>query len=529
MRPEALRVALRPRSPWEAVELGTALVRQQAAPLWTAWLALTLPVFTVVNALAWWGDVLWLALLLMWWITPLFDRVPLYVLSRAVFGASPTAAATMQAMRHWGLRPMWGYLLWRRLSPWRSLALPVDLLEGGAREAASARRKVIGHGVVGHAFVLTVCCQAFIVILAMSCIALVLLFVPTELLSESARAVWALMTDAPPRWAQLVLNLVVWLGVSAIEPFFVGAGFGLYLNRRVQLEAWDIEIVLRKLRARIAPLAAMPPLALALTLALAWPLLSLPVAHAQSSRHHEAPPVSADHVDRQAPRPAPSTTQQDTLAEVFGKANVVDSQGFARAVDRAAKDPLLGRSGTEQVWQRRDTSKRPEPRPADLPGLARLLAMIGEFGLWLVVAGVVVALALTARRWWPWLRGWTVPLPTDSEIVSSPMPAEEPLPVDLATQVRRLWQEGRHRRALALLYRGSVAAMTERLQVTPVPGATEAECLRLSRRLSDPADRDAFARVVRTWQYAAYAQRLPDEAAFGQLLDEASLRFGWRR
>src|SRR3546814_4830470 len=65
-----------------------------------------------------------------------------------------------------------------------------------------------------------------------------------------------------------------------------------------------------------------------------------------------------------------------------------------------------------------------------------------------------------------------------------------------------------------LLYRASVEAMAQRAQVTLVPGATESECLRASRRMPDPQDRDAFARIVRVWQYAAYARRLPDEAEF---------------
>jgi hypothetical protein len=29
--------------------------------------------------------------------------------------------------------------------------------------------------------------------------------------------------------------------VLFVEPFFVAAGFAMYLNRRVELEAWDIE------------------------------------------------------------------------------------------------------------------------------------------------------------------------------------------------------------------------------------------------------------------------------------------------
>ena len=54
-----------------------------------------------------------------------------------------------------------------------------------------------------------------------------------------------------PVWLQFAFNAVAWLATMLIEPFYVGAGFGLYLNRRTEIEAWDIEIVLRRLRARL--------------------------------------------------------------------------------------------------------------------------------------------------------------------------------------------------------------------------------------------------------------------------------------
>ena len=62
-----------------------------------------------------------------------------------------------------------------------------------------------------------------------------------------------------------------------------------------------------------------------------------------------------------------------------------------------------------------------------------------------------------------------------------------------------------------------------------VPGATEAECLRAARALQDNEDRDAFNAVVRTWQYAAYADRLPEEATFEAQLARMAERFGWAR
>jgi thiosulfate reductase cytochrome b subunit len=34
--------------------------------------------------------------------------------------------------------------------------------------------------------------------------------------------------------------------VAVLEPFYVAAGFAMYLNRRVELEAWDIEQEFRR-------------------------------------------------------------------------------------------------------------------------------------------------------------------------------------------------------------------------------------------------------------------------------------------
>src|SRR3546814_1462264 len=83
-----------------------------------------------VNLAALAVDRIWIAWLAMWWLKPLFDRIPLFVLSRAVFGETPTTRQTLAAQRSWGWRAMRGHLLWRRISLVRALSLPVDLLEG---------------------------------------------------------------------------------------------------------------------------------------------------------------------------------------------------------------------------------------------------------------------------------------------------------------------------------------------------------------------------------------------------------------
>lgn len=530
MRIDAVQVELRPRSPWEAVELGMALVRRHAGAIWRPWMLATWPVFAVLNAAAWALDAMWLAALAMWWLLPLFDRIPLFVLSRAVFGEVPTARQVLAAQRHWGWRAMAGRLGWRRFSPWRATMLPVELLEGSGEVALRQRRRVVGDGIQGHAFLLTLVCQGFVLSLVVSLLSLALMFVPMELLSESARAMWALVTDDPPRGARLAVNAALWLAMSAIEPFFVGAGFGLYLNRRVRIEAWDIEIALRRLRARVGALAPV----LVVALSLAW-LLPAP-ASAQGAQR------PGDDRERAAVAPAPVVDPardeqgwpddgRPTLEEVFGKGMVVDHKPFRQAVKRAFEDPLLDRSRVQTRWEKRKPDEpRPPPNPSPmLQALARLFALLGEYGLWLVVGVLVVVLAATARRWWPWMQGLARERVPEQDVELSPVPLDEALPQDLVAEVRRLWREGRPRRALALLYRGSVEAMASRIGTTLVPGATEAECLRAARRLPDAGDRDAFARMVRVWQYAAYAQHLPEAGEFEALLGELAQRFGWAR
>lgn len=577
MKLETLTVELRPRSPWEAMELGSALVRKHARAIWIPWLLVTGVVFVLLNLAAWAIGHIWLAGLLFWWLRPAFDRIPMYVLSRAVFGSVPSVAETLRAQLTWGWRPMRGYLTWRRFSPLRAVMLPIDLLEGADRARLGERRRVIGVGLGGYAVQLFVMCANFILAIQLSLLLLAAIAVPNELLPEAARAAWAMITEAPPAWALIALNLLDWLAAGFIEPFYIGAGFGLYLNRRTQLEAWDLEIAFRRMRKRLeAAGGALLPIAL-----LAFALL-LPMAMPTHASEREdgtcpfpektnpekttqakqstaqtaagAPPIvvpdaAKDAQNDDAPADAAAKTgandkakaaaepeekiETSTLEEIFGE-DTADHTAFGKAVGKAYQDPLLRPKQKTTTWERRDKKKDKdkEPEEADVPQLTWLAALIGfvaEYGLWCLLGVLVLMLAITAKRWWPWLLGVAArpedePMPVEMTAISH----NEPLPPDIATVARRLWAEGQPRRALALLYRASVEAMSARVDAHLPPGATEAECLRLSRRMPVAEDRDVFQRMVRIWQYAAYGQRLPAADEFDALLQTLAQRFGWQ-
>ena len=527
MRLDQPRVELRPRSPWEAMELGTALVRTHARAIWLPWLLVTVPVFVLLNAIGWFTDLLPWAALAMWWLKPVFDRIPLFVLSRSLFGDAPSVRETLAAQRHWAWRAMPAYLTWRRLGLARALYLPVDLLEGGANPGQ--RRRVIGGSVRGTAVLSTLVCMGFEAALVFAAYALVMLFVPVEFMSESARAMWALLSEQPPAWVHLASNAVAWLATTLIEPFYVGAGFGLYLDRRTQIEGWDIEIAFRRMRQRLQ--ALLPLLLVACVLGIAMPRQ----AHAQQTPTNAEEAVEAlvhatpKHEKPDArPGAKPKVAQDPTLPKVFPQ--VQDRTRFDKAVKRAYKDPLLSPSRTEKTWVLRTPAKPDAARKQNplTQWIAKVIAANGEYALWLLAALVVGLLIATHRQWRPWLRGMAVsPRMPDTPVATEAQLSPDALPHDVAAAARLLWSEGRKRRALALLYRASVAGMVARTGAVLVPGATEAQCLRAARALRDEADRDAFGRMVRVWQYAAYAERLPDDDAFEDLLGGLGGRFGW--
>ncbi|MCU1194221.1 DUF4129 domain-containing protein [Stenotrophomonas maltophilia] len=536
MRIDHLDVALRARSGWEAMELGSALSRRHARAVWGSWLLASAPLFAIFNALGWWLDAFGWAWLAMWWCKPLFERAPLYVLSRGIFGEPVGALAALRAQRSWGNAGFWGYLGWRRFSVLRSLCLPVNLLEGNAPAQRGARRRAVAAGAAGAAVVLTVACMAFEAVLVSGAIGAVFMFMPLELMSESWRAAWDMIGQDTPAWAQLGFNLACWLASVLIGPFYVGAGFGLYLNRRTQMEAWDVEIALRRLRERLLPAAST----LVLLLCLALPLASAPV-HAQDAQTVAEQADDAEEDEDSAEEPATAANDPaNTPAMIFGAAPV-DTAGFRQAVNRAYEDPL--QRPTRQVTRWKPIEQAEEKKKEDKAlqsdgsdkgersnrkaGIA-WLARLAEWGLWGLLGVLLLVLLLTARLWLPWLRGSgrrkaDAAPPVVEEQVELPVV----LPPHVATQAGLLWDQGRPRQALALLYRASVRTVGERSGIALPPGATEAQCLRASRRMPDATDRELFARIVRMWQYAAYGGRLPSRADFDTLADTLRQQYRW--
>ena len=491
MELERIGVALRPRESREALDLGAALLRANAGAVWQAWFAFTLPPFVLCNALGLLLGLPWLGLLLTWWLKPLFDRVPLYVLSRAVFDRAPRWRETLRGQRAMPWGPVVAALGWLRLDSHRALRLPLELLEGAPRKQRAARWKVLRRKLVGEASLLTWGCLQFELVLFLSVWMMALWLLPKEWWPLSFADFFRHdVHRAATAWT-LAASAVAYLAMSAIEPLYVACGFALYLNRRTQLEGWDIDLAFRRLRARLLDAGKVLGV---LLLCLCWPLAG----------HAMAPAVQ---------KPAVSTPQQ-----VFRQPLDDGDRRFAAAAAQVYRDPRFGGERHARRWELKYSSA-PTQQRVDT-GLAPLRLLSGVFNalLWLLLAAVVAALGWFAWRWRGVGREAAMPA------AETPLPAtveEAPaaLPRDVAGAARELWQTQRRREALALLYRGCAERIAQQLQLPFAADATEADWLRHAATLGDPARTRRVAAIVRTWQFAAYADRYPDQAAFEQLLD----------
>lgn len=240
MQVEALAVHLRPRSPMEAADLGVRLCQRAARSVFRCHAMVSLPVMAL--SLASFEIATWLPGLLIWWSKPWLDRTSLFVLSRAAFGVTTRPIDVWNAQRHvWWSQLLYTWTL-RRLSPWRSLTQPVYQLEGLPLSAIRRRVPQIRRRQAGGAMLVTFAFSAAETALSLSLFSLVFWLAPPE----QGPDVFAVLSGDLSSVLNFSTALAYAGAVLFLEPFYSAAGFALYLNRRAELEAWDIEQEFRR-------------------------------------------------------------------------------------------------------------------------------------------------------------------------------------------------------------------------------------------------------------------------------------------
>jgi len=453
------------------MDLGLTMLQRWWRQAYVPHLLVAVPLMAAAIATGWWFERAWVALLIIWWLKPAYDRVVLHVLSRAVFGELPTTRAVFGATRQWlsstGLFTALLFRLWPDST--RSFALPVRQLESQSGRAGRERRAVLGRRVGSYATWLTVTCLAIEILVLMGSFGLITeLFLPAKA-SEGQGLLEAVFGNGEDTGHLFGFDdaFAYAAAVLLLEPYYVAAGFGLYLNRRTLLEGWDIEVALRRIAAKHAAAVAL----VFCGMFAFW-------------------------------APAPTLAQEKDPKQEIAKVLEAKEFGYYKDVKRWQSRDQMNPEGTKQGWDLRW-----------LRGAGAALAKAGEVLMW-VGAGALIAYALWwAARMLPRFRGPPAePYRPPAALFGMDL-APEKLPPDVGAAAAALAREGKLREALALLYRGALSELVHKRGVQLLASHTEGEAVRLARI-------PYFGVLVDTWQQCAYARRMPQAADVERLASD---------
>jgi hypothetical protein len=278
-------LSLRKRSVWEAADAGLLLWKRNfgyfipffALPFWICAFALRLsphPADLIAQiaqipggqassnaasgAAAWDGagvfspglPLAW-SWLILWWLCPLFDRLILHLAAKRFFEPQAPFPALFRGLGRSLGRGLAGDLLWRRLSPWRAAMLPLRLLEWESRGAPwgkgrrlRERKRALSKGGLHFCVFLTLWCFALQWILLAGEAFFILTVSQLFFNTQTASIGDFFMGKGLYYYTGWCVNFLV------VESAYVCMGFGLYLNSRVEVEGWDLELLFRGLAAR---------------------------------------------------------------------------------------------------------------------------------------------------------------------------------------------------------------------------------------------------------------------------------------
>lgn len=480
MKIENLVVTVRPRQAWEAGDLGLVMVRHWWRQIYPPFLALVIPLAFLAFGLLKPG----LAVLFLWWLKPLYARLPLFILAQNMFGAKMSLKDSFRALMKTGVAGLLGQLTLFRLSPLRNVLLPVYLLEGVSGAARSKRLSQLRHHLISNGFTMTLVMLLFEwVVLFGGLVAAVYMFIPESLIGDVAE----IQDTEAWNWT---MNLAYVVAFCIIEPIYVAVSFALYLNTRTILEGWDIELKFRSMAQRLGKHVATTLLLFSCVMGLS-----------------SQPGLMA---------------QEDVAA--------TEEQRVEDALKAAIEDPRFTiPSKTEESWQLRDAFSSDESvsRSMNLDGVGGILAQFFEVLIYAFLVFALIAVIIVVIRLLPENRPASEGKVHAEAIVEyqstlTQLIGEEPLPEDIVNAAREAWQNHEMRKALSYLYRGALRALHQGERLSIDDCATEAEVLSRVIQLNDEPLSTYFGNLTKHWQRVAYGHRHLESEIFDALLNQWS-------
>jgi uncharacterized protein DUF4129 len=195
-------------------------------------------------------------------------------------------------------------------------------------------------------------------------------------------------------------------------------------------------------------------------------------------------------------------------ADPASRVSAISRDQVSAAAARLRADPNLG--GTETVktlrWARARRADAPAPVPAWVKGLFDFLSQSSSVLLWVGgAAAAAIALVWSARVLTARVPAGALPAPPAVARLHDIDLRPESLPDDIGAAALALFEAGRSREALSLMYRGALSRAVHRHHLRIGESYTEGEVLRAVNAMLDPPRAAYISEVIATWQRVVYA------------------------
>jgi Domain of unknown function (DUF4129) len=496
MNLEKVAVNIRPRTPWEAIDLGFLLARRWYGRLWSLWLLTALSGFAlaVMIGLILPGSSTKWTLFLFWFFKPFYEPCVLVWIAKALFDEQCTTKETFQEVKK-AVSLQWiSTVLISKFSLFRSFSLPVVQLERLEGKTKKKRLSLL-QNTSETAVLLTVSCFLLEITLTFSFLILLFFLIPDELRWID----FGHFVFLPDRWFLLTCYLA---GSSIIAPLYVCAGFMMYISRRVQLEAWDIEIGFKRLKQRLEKLKSGLPRAVVLL------FISLCL-------------ISTAGIAR-ADQPDPQTAKA-VITKILKQKDFGQKITVYRWVPKKKEVPDT-HSPWAQFW-----IKIIEFLQQISKFIAPVIAKFGEFFIWICLGCVLAFVLLKYAKLHQWLDRF-FPSAQDAyqapEILFGLDLRPQSLPQQIDAVCLQLLEEGKKREAMSLLYRGTLSALVNRRRLEIRSSFTETECCLEVGRNRPATESFFFNDLTSLWVSLAFGHRDPEDQACRDLVGRWEILYG---
>lgn len=498
-------IEARTRTPWEALDLGFVMTRQWWTASFWSWFIPSAILYLVLSIVFYKYPSV--AMIAAWWLKPLWDRGPLYIASQRLFGKPVTLRETLLKLPTLYKSDWFIWLTWRRFSPTRAFDMPLTVLEQIKGKQRTSRQSLLHRRHASAATCLTIVCMLLEYILLSGSLSFIYYMLPDSIELDAFNVI--IEGNSIYTWTSDFLFL---LAMSLIAPFYAISGFALYISRRIDLEAWDIEIKFRLLAENLSRKAHFPKALTSLALCCCMLLTSSALFTPQQA-------IAATE---------PMEEATSSLAAESAKAEIIE------ILDGNEFHQIDVSSG----WRLKDFEQNEFPdwlipvfeflfdffnATDGITDFFSWLASVIEFILWSLAIGLVLWLIYRYRQA---IRNFTKYSSARADKNEAPKAmfgldlTQESLPDDIPKTVRDLWHQEDYRAATSLLYRAMLSGLIHQYDFSFSDGYTEGECVRIVQKRGMKELSRYTKKLTQCWQQLAYGHLLPEFSEIDNLCND---------